>query len=306
MPMTGADISTWLQPFKELVVFQNAVQYWEEDWYPVASLILIPTIYEIIKYTNPSLLTLVAMKILIGMAASTLIKIMQDEWTPAEEERFNSICERIALIYNSLAKYLDEIIAFEADHPSVFKWINAGCLLILAYVGTQVSDLTIWYVVCLSMYILPGFVARGLHTKFTTMAMDTKNKLTDYALVLIERELIKKYLSKEYMAQLFDQSLEQFMDLMTKASSTINLSPDLFKHLTNKAMDLVETARGVFEGLVGNENSNIKADSTNAHPAENNDASDSFNAPQTTASESSDSFNADWNPERMPDNSFTD
>uniref|UniRef100_A0A673GJ06 ADP-ribosylation factor-like 6 interacting protein 1 n=1 Tax=Sinocyclocheilus rhinocerous TaxID=307959 RepID=A0A673GJ06_9TELE len=158
-----------LQGWGEVILAGDQVLRWEKPWYPAVLVGATTILFMLIYFLDPSVLTGLSCSVMILCLADYLVPTLaprvfgSNKWTTEQQQRFHEIC-------GNLVKTQRRVLGW-------WKSFIFGSLVAVAWIGQQVHNLFLTYLIVSFLLLLPGLNQHGIITKYAGMVKREINKL---------------------------------------------------------------------------------------------------------------------------------
>ena len=153
-----------LDDWKQLLVHAKRVVDWEEAFHPGVIFGVVSALFLIIWYVEPTFLSFLSLVALFITVADYLLPLILprllpiDAWNQEDQQRYDAVCEAIVgAKYESRALFF-RAQAMKAEKPRLYLALTSVALLLLAWIGSALGDLTLLYLLTLGAALYPGAV----------------------------------------------------------------------------------------------------------------------------------------------------
>lgn len=172
------ELKTSLSDWKEVVVAADTVLSWRQDWHPAVTAGALTTIVGVVWYYNPTLLgltcSLLAIASLLDYIVPRLLPLVvtPDMWTDKKEEQYDNVVKDLLFISGLLSSLPSHYNTLRQLHPTVVFIGTVLSLLLVSYIGSFMSGLSLSYLLLMTVLMMPGLYRRGLLDKYCGKVMD--------------------------------------------------------------------------------------------------------------------------------------
>lgn len=162
------DVEKW----REILVITDSVLGWEKEWYPAVTSGLLTSVFLLLWYEDPSILTLLAIIGLLVTVADYAVPRFQDKmfpetaWTGEKEKRLDQFCQNMMFAKSCVRRVGEVMGQYRETAPITYLSGVVVMLYLLAYLGTLFSGFFLTYVLLLVLCMIPGLQRRGLLRKY--------------------------------------------------------------------------------------------------------------------------------------------
>ncbi|XP_023680919.1 ADP-ribosylation factor-like protein 6-interacting protein 1 [Paramormyrops kingsleyae] len=172
-----------LQGWGEVILAADHVLRWQKSWFPGALIGVTTVLFTLIYYLDPSVLTGVSCSVMLLCLADYLVPTLapkifgSSKWTTEQQQRFHEICGNLVKLQRRLLGWWRRIFALKEEKPKMYFLSVISCLVVMAWIGQQVHNLFLTYLIVTVLLLLPGLNQHGILAKYTGMAKREINKL---------------------------------------------------------------------------------------------------------------------------------
>ncbi|KAG7459404.1 hypothetical protein MATL_G00210270 [Megalops atlanticus] len=178
-----AQLEEQLQGWGEVILAGDQVLRWEKPWFPGALLGATTVLFMLIYYLDPSVLTGVSCSVMILCLADYLVPTLaprvfgSNKWTTEQQQRFHEICGNLVRSQHSVAGWWKRLFTLKEEKPKMYFLSVISSLVVVAWIGQQVHNLFLTYLIVSFLLLLPGLNQHGIITKYAGMVKREINKL---------------------------------------------------------------------------------------------------------------------------------
>ncbi|KAJ0000969.1 hypothetical protein NQD34_005989 [Periophthalmus magnuspinnatus] len=178
-----AQLEEQLQAWGEVILAGDRVLRWEKPWFPGALLAVTSVLFLLIYYLDPSVLTGLSCSVMLLCLADYLVPTLaprvfgSNKWTTEQQQRFHEICGNLVKTQRRVVGWGKRLCALKEEKPKVYFASVITSLLVMAWVGQQVHNLFLTYLIVSFLLLLPGLNQHGVISKYLGMAKREINKL---------------------------------------------------------------------------------------------------------------------------------
>ncbi|XP_061761733.1 ADP-ribosylation factor-like protein 6-interacting protein 1 [Nerophis ophidion] len=178
-----AQLEEQLQAWGEVILVGDRVLRWEKPWFPAALMSAISVLFLLIYYLDPSVLTGLSSTVMLLCLADYLVPTLaprvfgSNKWTTEQQQRFHEICGNLVKTQRRVLGWWRRLCALKEDRPKMYFASVISSLLAVAWIGQQVHNLFLTYVIVSFLLLLPGLNQHGVLSKYACMAKREINKL---------------------------------------------------------------------------------------------------------------------------------
>lgn len=178
-----AHLEEQLQGWGEVILAADRMLRWERHWFPAATIGAVSFIFLMIYYLDPSVLTGLSCFVMIICLADYLIPTLaprifgSNKWTTEQQQRFHEICGNLVRTQRRIVGWWRRIFALKEEKPKVYFLTMICILALVAWIGQQVHNLFLTYLIVSFLLLLPGLNQHGIITKYVGMIKKEIQKL---------------------------------------------------------------------------------------------------------------------------------
>ncbi|TNM97091.1 ADP-ribosylation factor-like protein 6-interacting protein 1 isoform X1 [Takifugu flavidus] len=178
-----AQLEEQLQGWGEVILAGDRVVRWEKPWFPGALMGGTSVLFLLIYYLDPSVLTGLSCSIMLICLADYLVPTLaprvfgSNKWTTEQQQRFHDICGNLVKTKRRVVGWWNRLCAVKEEKPKMYFASVISSLLVVAWIGQQVHNLLLTYLIVSFLLLLPGMNQYGIISKYTSMAKREINKL---------------------------------------------------------------------------------------------------------------------------------
>ncbi|XP_048860510.1 ADP-ribosylation factor-like protein 6-interacting protein 1 [Brienomyrus brachyistius] len=172
-----------LQGWGEVILASDRVLRWEKPWFPGALVAVSTVIFLLVYFLDPSVLTGVSCAVMILCLADYLVPTLaprvfgSNKWTTEQQQRFHEICRNLVMSRHSVQDWWKRLLTLKDDKPKMYFMSVILTLGIVAWLGQQVHNLFLTYLIVTFLLLLPGLNRHGIISKYMSMGRRELNKL---------------------------------------------------------------------------------------------------------------------------------
>ncbi|KAJ8384005.1 hypothetical protein AAFF_G00212490 [Aldrovandia affinis] len=178
-----AQLEEQLQGWGEVILAGDQVLRWERPWFPAALVGATTLLFTLIYYLDPSVLTGVSCAVMILCLADYLVPTLaprvfgSNKWTTEQQQRFHEICGNLVRTQRSVGAWWTRLFTLKEEKPKMYFLSVISSLVVVAWIGQQVHNLFLTYLIVSFLLLVPGLNQHGIITKYVGMAKREVNKL---------------------------------------------------------------------------------------------------------------------------------
>ncbi|XP_069501702.1 ADP-ribosylation factor-like protein 6-interacting protein 1 [Ambystoma mexicanum] len=178
-----ARLEEHLQGWGEVILVSDRVLRWEKPWFPAAVIGAISSVFLMIYYVDPSVLSGISSFIMLLCLADYLVPTLaprifgSNKWTTEQQQRFHEICNSLVKTRRRIVGWWNRLFSLKEEKPKMYFMTMISTLAVVAWLGQQVHNLLLTYLIVSFLMLLPGLNQHGLITKYVGMGKREINKL---------------------------------------------------------------------------------------------------------------------------------
>nr|XP_020443589.1 ADP-ribosylation factor-like protein 6-interacting protein 1 [Monopterus albus] len=178
-----AQLEEYLQGWGEVILVGDRVLRWEKLWFPGALIGATTVLFLLIYYLDPSVLTGLSCTVMLVCLAHYLVPTLaprvfgSNKWTTEQQQHFHEICGNLVKTQHRAVGWWKRFGTLKEERPKMYLASAIGSLLMVAWIGQQVHNLFLTYLIVSFLLLLPGLNQHGVITKYAGMAKREINKL---------------------------------------------------------------------------------------------------------------------------------
>nr|XP_008523826.1 PREDICTED: ADP-ribosylation factor-like protein 6-interacting protein 1 [Equus przewalskii] len=178
-----ASLEEQLQGWGEVMLMADKVLRWERAWFPPAIMGVVSLVFLTIYYLDPSVLSGVSCFVMFLCLADYLVPILaprifgSNKWTTEQQQRFHEICNNLVKTRRRAVGWWRRLFTLKEEKPKMYFMTMIISLAAVAWVGQQVHNLLLTYLIVTFVLLLPGLNQHGIISKYIGMAKREINKL---------------------------------------------------------------------------------------------------------------------------------
>ncbi|KAM5152510.1 ADP-ribosylation factor-like protein 6-interacting protein 1 [Mantella aurantiaca] len=167
----------------EVVLLSDRVLRWEKPWFPAAIMGTVSFIFLMIYYLDPSVLSGVSCFVMCLCLADYLVPTLaprifgSNTWTTEQQQRLHEICSNLVKTRRRIIGWWSRLFVLKEEKPKMYFMSMITALAVVAWIGQQVHNLFLTYLIVSFALLLPGLNKHGVITKFVGMGKREINKL---------------------------------------------------------------------------------------------------------------------------------
>ncbi|KAJ8246021.1 hypothetical protein GJAV_G00262810 [Gymnothorax javanicus] len=178
-----AQLEEQLQGWGEVISAADQVLHWQKPWYPGALVGATTVIFTMVYLLDPSVLTGASYCVMILCLADYLVPIVapkifnSSKWTSEHQQRFHEICGNVVKTRRRAVGWWNRFFTLKEEKPKMYFMSAISILVVCAWIGQQVHNLLLTYLIVTFLLLLPGLNQHGVISKCVGMAKREINKL---------------------------------------------------------------------------------------------------------------------------------
>ncbi|XP_012272669.1 ADP-ribosylation factor-like protein 6-interacting protein 1 [Orussus abietinus] len=156
-----------MECWREVILPLNSVLFWERPWYPGLIVGFTTTIFLLIWFLEPAILTLIALSLLILAIIDYSVPIVTtalfpaNGWTGQKERKLEEICQNLSTTILQIQNFWRKILNARSNHRNFCYGTMMSCLISLAWLGNHVNNLLLLYIIVNLALLMPGLRHKG-------------------------------------------------------------------------------------------------------------------------------------------------
>ncbi|XP_040070217.1 ADP-ribosylation factor-like protein 6-interacting protein 1 isoform X2 [Ixodes scapularis] len=174
-----------LESWREVVLPLNSVLVWNQPYYPGCVFGVVSTLFLLLWYLEPSLLTTLSLAGMVACLADYLVPLAcshlcsQDKWTSQHERQLQDICLEVVHAKHSLMGFCTAIKTMKQEKPKMYIIVVLVSLLLVAWIGNIFDNLFLTYLIVLFVAMVPGMKRHGIFKKyFSVVVLSIRNLIS--------------------------------------------------------------------------------------------------------------------------------
>ncbi|KAG0720971.1 ADP-ribosylation factor-like protein 6-interacting protein 1 [Chionoecetes opilio] len=161
-----------LEGWREVLCALHSVLTWEKHFFPALSVSAVSFLFLIIWYVEPSMLTLMSVLGITTTLCDYLVPqvvpwvVGAHYWTGAHERRYEQIITSIASMFCLASSASHTLSSMKESKPRTYFVVVTGSLLFLAWIGSNINNLFLTYLIVVFLVLLPGLKHQGIINKY--------------------------------------------------------------------------------------------------------------------------------------------
>ncbi|XP_072124909.1 ADP-ribosylation factor-like protein 6-interacting protein 1 isoform X2 [Mobula birostris] len=138
-----AQLEEHLEGWGEVMLAADRILRWEKPWFPAVMMLAVSVVF----------------------------------LTTEQQQRFHEICSNLVKTQRRIAGWWRRLFALKEEKPKMYFMTVVTVLSVVAWIGQQVHNLFLTYLIVSFILLLPGLNRHRLITKYVGMAKREINKL---------------------------------------------------------------------------------------------------------------------------------
>ncbi|KAG8432970.1 hypothetical protein GDO86_017295 [Hymenochirus boettgeri] len=178
-----ANLEEHFQGWGEVILAADRILRWEKTWFPPAIMGVVSLLFLIIYYLDPSVLSGVSSFVICLCLADYLVPMLAPKifgskiWTTEQQQRFHEICSNLVKTRRRVIGWWKRLFVLKEEKPKMYFMSTISILAVVAWIGQQVHNLFLTYLIVSFLLLLPGLNKRGIITKYVGMGKREISKL---------------------------------------------------------------------------------------------------------------------------------
>lgn len=166
-----------------MILAGDRVLRWEKPWFPAALMGATTVLFLLVYYLDPSVLTGLSCAVMLLCLADYLVPTLaprvfgSNKWTTEQQQRFHEICGNLVRTQRRVLGWGKRLCTLKEEKPKVYFASVITSLLTMAWIGQQVHNLFLTFLLVSFLLLLPGLNQHGVISKYMGMAKREINKL---------------------------------------------------------------------------------------------------------------------------------
>ncbi|XP_068228349.1 ADP-ribosylation factor-like protein 6-interacting protein 1 [Palaemon carinicauda] len=172
-----------LEGWREVLCAAYSVLIWEKNYYPAISVSTVTTLFLMVWYIEPSVLTLISVTGIIITVCDYLVPqvvpwiVGAHHWTGAHERRYEQIITSMASLCGMASSVTNTLKSMKESKPRVYFVVVTGGLIFFAWLGNTIDNLLLTYLIVTVIVLLPGMKQHGVLQKYFSSVLETSANL---------------------------------------------------------------------------------------------------------------------------------
>ncbi|XP_039347488.1 ADP-ribosylation factor-like protein 6-interacting protein 1 isoform X9 [Mauremys reevesii] len=178
-----ASLEEHLQGWGEVILVADKILRWERAWFPLVLMGGVSFAFLMIYYLDPSVLSGVSCFVMFLCLADYLVPALaprifgSNKWTTEQQQRFHEICSNLVKTRRRIIGWWKRLFTLKEEKPKMYFMTMLCSLTGIAWVGQQVHNLFLTYLIVSFLLLFPGLNQHGIISKYVGMAKREINKL---------------------------------------------------------------------------------------------------------------------------------
>ncbi|KAM4698410.1 ADP-ribosylation factor-like protein 6-interacting protein 1 [Rhinophrynus dorsalis] len=178
-----ASLEEHFQGWGEVILVTDRVLRWDKPWFPAATVGVLSFVFLMIYYLDPSVLSGVSCFVMFLCLADYLVPTLaprifgSNQWTTEQQQRFHEICSNLVKTRRRVIGWWKRLFVLKEEKPKMYFMSMISILAVVAWIGQQVHNLFLTYLIVSFLLLLPGLNKHGVITKYVGMGKREINKL---------------------------------------------------------------------------------------------------------------------------------
>ncbi|KAK2829771.1 hypothetical protein Q7C36_017761 [Tachysurus vachellii] len=172
-----------LQGWGEVILAGDQFLRWEKAWFPAVLVGSTTVLFLLVYYLDPSVLTGLSGAVMVLCLADYLVPTLaprifgSNKWTTEQQQRFHQICGNLVKTQRRVLGWWKRLFALKEEKPKMYFLSVISTLVVVAWIGQQVHNLFLTYLIVNFLLLLPGLNQHGIISKYAGMVKREVNKL---------------------------------------------------------------------------------------------------------------------------------
>uniref|UniRef100_A0A8C7SRM7 ADP-ribosylation factor-like 6 interacting protein 1 n=4 Tax=Oncorhynchus TaxID=8016 RepID=A0A8C7SRM7_ONCMY len=178
-----AQLEEQLQGWGEVILAGDQVLRWKKPWFPGALMAATTLVFMMIYYLDPSVLTGLSCTVMLLCLSDYLVPTLaprifgSNKWSSEQQQRFHEICGNLVKTQRRILGWWKRLFSLKEEKPKMYFASVISSLVTVAWMGQQVHNLFLTYLIVSFLLLLPGLNQHGVISKYAGMAKREINKL---------------------------------------------------------------------------------------------------------------------------------
>uniref|UniRef100_A0A8C5WCN1 ARL6 interacting reticulophagy regulator 1 n=1 Tax=Leptobrachium leishanense TaxID=445787 RepID=A0A8C5WCN1_9ANUR len=172
-----ANLEKHFKGWGDVILIVDRVLRWEKPWFPAVVMGAVSFVFLLVYYLDPSVLSGVSCFVMLLCLADYLVPILALRIFSQQQQRFHEICNNLVKSRRRAVGWWHRLFALKEEKPKMYFMSMISFLAVVAWIGQQVHNLLLTYLIVTSVLLLPGLNKHGIITKYVGMGKREINKL---------------------------------------------------------------------------------------------------------------------------------
>lgn len=156
-----------MECWREIILPLNSILLWEQSWHPGLILGITTSIFLLMWFMEPAVLTVISIALLLLALGDYLGPIListfcsANSWTGQKERKLDEICQGLSNTFIQIQNIWRTALWARNNHANMYYGVITIVLLGLALIGNTVNNLFLIYAIVNSVLLLPGLRHNG-------------------------------------------------------------------------------------------------------------------------------------------------
>lgn len=166
-----------LEGWREVILQINSVLLWEKNWYPGLIAGITSSIFLLFWMLDPSLLTTVSCICLLITILDYVVPTVSasicnpESWTAAKEKQLEDTCKAIVNNQMLAVQYWFAVKDLKISRPKLYYPSVILILGCLAWIGNEINNLVLTYIIVTTCLMLPGLKHHGILQRYVQIIL---------------------------------------------------------------------------------------------------------------------------------------
>ncbi|CAH2307044.1 ADP-ribosylation factor 6-interacting 1 [Pelobates cultripes] len=178
-----ANLEEHFKEWGDVILVADRVLRWEKPWFPAIVMGAVSLVFILVYYLDPSVLSGVSCFVMLLCLADYLVPILAPrifglgQWSTEQHQRFHEICSNLVKSRRRAIGWWQRLFVLKEEKPKMYFMSMITFLAVVAWIGQQVHNLFLTYLIVSFLLLLPGLNKHGIITKYAGMGKREINKL---------------------------------------------------------------------------------------------------------------------------------
>ncbi|KAM8934551.1 ADP-ribosylation factor-like protein 6-interacting protein 1 [Pelodytes ibericus] len=178
-----ASLEEHFKGWGDVILVTDRVLRWEQPWFPAVVMGAVSILFLMVYYLDPSVLSGVSCFVMLLCLADYLVPTLaprifgSKEWTTEQQQRYHEICSNLVKTRRRIVGWWKRLFVLKEEKPKMYFMSMITVLALVAWIGQQVHNLFLTYLIVSFLLLLPGLNKHGIITKYVGMGKREINKL---------------------------------------------------------------------------------------------------------------------------------